>query len=71
MAHRYLYYVKSRPVISDYDYDQLEKRARAELPESSPVHGFGSDMEDSYTDDHRAVAKTLTELANKNHANTD
>lgn len=62
MAHRYLYYVKWDPVISDYEFDRLEKSAREQLPESSPVHGFGSDCDDSYTDEHRALAKMLISI---------
>jgi NAD-dependent DNA ligase len=61
MAHRYLYYVKSSPVISDYEFDKLESKARKELPESSPVHGFGGDTEDGYTAEHKALAKKLIE----------
>lgn len=32
MVHRYLYYVECQPVISDYEYDMLERKARV-LPE--------------------------------------
>ncbi len=59
MAHRYLYYVKSSPTISDYEFDQLEKQARDTLPESSPVHEFGSDWEGSYTPFQKSVAEHL------------
>lgn len=51
LAHRYLYYVLTTPVISDYKYDMLERRARAELPEDSPVHGVGSDLKESYSNE--------------------
>lgn len=27
LKHKYLYYVKSKPVISDYDYDMLEEKS--------------------------------------------
>lgn len=30
LAHRYLYYVMNQSVISDYEYDMLEKKAIAE-----------------------------------------
>jgi NAD-dependent DNA ligase len=57
MAHRYLYYVQSCPVISDYAYDLLEAKARAALPETSPVHGVGSDRAESYSQGQIALAK--------------
>lgn len=28
LKHKYLYYVKSAPVISDYDYDMMENESR-------------------------------------------
>ncbi len=49
MAHRYIYYVMNTNVISDGDYDKLEAQARAVLPDTSPVHGVGSSLADSYT----------------------
>ena len=50
MVHRYLYYVECQPVISDYEYDILERKAREVLPETSPVQGVGSSLPSSYTD---------------------
>ena len=48
LAHRYRYYVLDDPTVSDFVYDQLEREARAVLPESSPVHGIGSSLRSSY-----------------------
>ena len=48
MAHRYLYYVLGKPIITDREYDELEKRASI-LPPNSPVHKPGSDLASSYT----------------------
>jgi len=48
LVHRYLYYVKDSPIISDYIYDQLERDARTVCPETSPVHGIGSSLASSY-----------------------
>lgn len=48
LMHRYLYYVKDSPVISDYVYDQIERDARAVCKEDSPVHGVGSSLASSY-----------------------
>ncbi len=31
LAHRYLYYVLARPVLTDYDYDMLERLAKNEI----------------------------------------
>jgi NAD-dependent DNA ligase len=49
LAHRYLYYVQSCSIISDFDYDALEKTARELLPPDSPVQSPGSDLADSYS----------------------
>lgn len=59
MAHRYLYYVCCTPVLQDYDYDALERVACSRLPETSPVHKPGSDLERSYSAEHVALAKRL------------
>lgn len=48
LVHRYLYYVEAQPILSDFSYDQLEREARAVLPETSPVHGVGSSLPSSY-----------------------
>lgn len=48
LVHRYLYYVEAQPIISDFEYDQLEREARAVLPETSPVHKVGSCLPSSY-----------------------
>lgn len=51
LVHRYLYYVEAQPTISDFEYDILEREARSVLPESSPVHGVGSSLPSSYSED--------------------
>jgi len=56
MAHRYLYYVLNTPIISDYEYNQLEHEAREVLPKSSPVHSAGSEANSSYSDYIRMLA---------------
>ncbi len=67
MVHRYLYYVLGRPVISDADYDLLERRARTCLVETSPVHGVGSDLESSY---HQGIKTLALERLRKNPRTT-
>lgn len=59
LAHRYLYYVLAEPVIADPVYDQIEREARAVLPESSPVHGVGSSLPSSYSAEVVAYADRL------------
>lgn len=51
MVHRYLYYIEAEPVISDFEYDMLERKAREILPDSSPVQGIGSSLFSSYSSD--------------------
>ena len=50
MAHRYLYYVLSSPVISDWEYSKLEAKALADesLPENHPMQFPGSDVAAHY-----------------------
>ena len=49
MAHRFLYHVRGAAVISDFEYDALDKQARLAYSISSCVHDIGSCLEDSYT----------------------
>ncbi len=51
LAHRYLYYVMGKPVISDARYDQLERRALLLLPPASRVHQVGSSLDSDYAPD--------------------
>ena len=59
LVHRYLYYVECAPIISDFEYDVIERDARDRLPPESPVHDIGSDMEDSYPEYIRTKAKRI------------
>lgn len=61
MAHRYLYYVKNQPVISDQEYDKLEERVRKFAPPDHPIHKVGSDQDSSYDDTVKLLAKDLSE----------
>lgn len=56
LAHRYLYYVKSTPVISDYEYDILEKEAIKEIPDLNTI---SSDLESSYSEEVKNIANKL------------
>jgi NAD-dependent DNA ligase len=57
MAHRYLYYVLSEPILPDLVYDTIERQAREVCPPESPVHGVGSSLSSSYTPEQ--IAKAL------------
>jgi NAD-dependent DNA ligase len=59
MVHRYLYYVKNNPIISDQEYDQLERKAVETADENHPIHRCGSDMEKSYSDEIKLIANSL------------
>ena len=59
LAHRYLYYVMCSPVISDGEYDILERQARKGLSKDSPVRKPGSDLASSYS---KEVIKYAEEL---------
>ena len=60
MAHRYLYYVLSEPVLPDAAYDLLEREARALLPSDSAVQKVGSSLPSSYSELH--VARAMEHL---------
>ena len=51
LVHRYLYYVEANPIVSDYEYDQIEREARSILPEDNIVHKVGSSLPSSYPKD--------------------
>lgn len=59
MAHRYMYYVESDPVITDREYDLLDAAILPWLPPESPLHKPGSSLEQSYTEEHRRCARLL------------
>jgi NAD-dependent DNA ligase len=59
LAHRYLYYVLGEPVLPDLVYDMLEREARGICPRESPVHGVGSSLPESYSEDVKQRAKQL------------
>lgn len=60
MAHRYLYYVLCKPVITDYEYDQLESRALKVIDDPNHSINFpGSSLEKDYSPEIIAIARTL------------
>lgn len=59
LAHRVLYYVWARPILTDFEYDQLEAKARAATPPDSLINTtVGSDLLSSYP--HEAKMRALT-----------
>lgn len=67
MAHRYLYYISCAPVLQDHEYDVIERRARAVLPQSSPVQRVGSDLIGTYSNDHIEMAARIKYLTQGKH----
>lgn len=65
--HNYLYYVKSEPSISDYDFDLLLKelaKLESDFPEfdspNSPTHRVGSDISTEFTQvTHKSLMLSL------------
>lgn len=48
LAHRYLYYVKHQPILTDRAYDMLEKEALLAVLSDSSLHTPGSDRPEDY-----------------------
>lgn len=59
MAYRYAYYVQCDPIITDAEYDRLDKAVMPWLPKDSPLQRPGSDMESSYKPEHITYAGFL------------
>lgn len=61
LAHRYLYYVKNNPILTDIQYDKMEHEAKEfdGIPKSSDLYKPGSDKEESYPPHVRALAMYL------------
>lgn len=49
LKHKYLYYVKSTPIISDYDYDMMENESRTLAKQL----GFRADQWEGPTDEEK------------------
>ena len=68
-AHRYCYYVNDAPVISDYDYDRLERQLLdfyedhyLEPASTSILNTVGSSLASSYSQEVRDYAKELSSV---------
>lgn len=59
MVHRYLYYVLNSPIISDQEYDRMERDATEFLDDNHPLFKCGSDIDSSYDDEIKEIARTL------------
>lgn len=62
MKHRYLYYVKDNPVISDYDYDMMECKSF----ELARKLGFRADKWDAPEENEREHVHYMVDF-NHNH----
>lgn len=62
MAHRYLYYVLHKPVISDYQYDMMEKDAIKKAHPDSQILKPGSDKASDYSEATIKLAQDLSKL---------
>lgn len=60
LAHRYLYYVKLTPVLSDYRYDLLESEALKAISQDSLLNKPGSDNPKDYPDEVIQLAEKLS-----------
>lgn len=61
LVHRYLYYVKCEPIISDFEYDMMERQAlnAKKTPIDHDIREVGSSLESSYTFEVREAAGEL------------
>lgn len=59
LVHRYLYYVKCTPVISDFEYDILERQALNKAPMDHDIHEVGSSLDSSYSFEIKEAAEEL------------
>ncbi len=56
MAHRYLYYIECDPVITDFQYDQLQREFDKVGNPNSPAVQVGSDLSSDYSADEIELA---------------
>lgn len=81
LIHRYLYYVKSEPLIDDYKYDMLERELRslveahpalshiAPFDSMCPARIVGSSNREDYPRAIEQLAESLLSYARKNTGN--
>lgn len=60
LVHRYLYYVADKPIISDEEYDNLERKAIKKAPSGHDLLNVGSGLKSSYSFEIREIAEALT-----------
>lgn len=59
LMHRYLYYVLCEPIISDMQYDIMEKKAKETCDAEHLINKPGSSLKSSYSEDIIKQAKEL------------
>ena len=65
MMHRYLYYVVNRPILTDVEYDILEKQAILSLEINHPNHPIFKPGSSKEIDYHPLIIKQALELLTK------
>ena len=61
LVHRYLYYCWNRSVISDHEYDALERKALRQADKNHMIHKVGSSNDKNYSDRIKIIAESLIE----------
>lgn len=59
LVHRFLYYVLCDPIISDYEYDQMELVAKKNAVDSHMIHKVGSSLVSSYSEEIQQIATVI------------
>lgn len=63
LKHKYLYYVKSAPIISDYDYDMMENESRKLAKEL----GFRADQWEGPADNEKDHIHWMVDFDETHH----
>lgn len=67
MMHRYLYYVVNRPILTDIEYDFLEKEAIIDLEIKHPNHPIFKPGSSKEIDYHPLIIKQALALLNNTY----
>lgn len=61
LVHRYLYYVKSFPIIDDWEYSQMERKVQndPDLPSDHLMQFAGGDIAEEYPLEIREIAEEI------------
>ena len=62
MMHRYLYYVVNRPILTDIEYDMLEKEATKDLAKLHPNHAIFKPGSSNDCDYHEFIKQKALDI---------